>query len=304
MMSPDGKVFLKSEWGQISDEWPCVSFTRPSVGKRLANEFRPGRDVLIYVGTGNAEMTEDPAHRGRLISAVVIQPSQVLDTKKIVPTAVWEQSVARWGNRWPFAMAVVRAANLVGPPFPDAHDVVPRAYRSFADLPNRGNVVMAEGDEREQVMALDVHEIRLHLSGDVGRYLADREAIHTTALDDAVKKEIGRMSQRIIERVERGGERNVKINPQRFAPNISDLVPMLTRKWQAQEGRCALCDGLLVAKSPNRMLQPSADRIDSDDGAYSEENVQITHLACNFAKNEFDLPSFLEWLDVVRGTDA
>ncbi|AWJ94352.1 hypothetical protein Sp245p_31325 (plasmid) [Azospirillum baldaniorum] len=302
-MEPGGKVFLKSEWGQIGDDWPCVSFTKKSVGARLTADFKPGRDVLVYVGTTNAEMTEDPAHRGRLISAVVIEPNQVISTGNIVPPEVWRRKLARWGNRWPFSMAVLRAANLLGPPYPDAHDVIPSAYRSFALLRNRGGVVLAEGAEREQVMDLDIAEVTLRLRGDVTRYVEDRKDALTTALDDSVKGEIGRMAQRIIERVQCGGERNVRINPQRFAPNISDLVPMLTRKWQAQEGRCALCDGLLVTRSTNRMLQPSADRKDSGDGAYSEDNVQITHLACNLGKNEYGLPDFLEWLNVVRGME-
>ncbi len=49
------------------------------------------------------------------------------------------------------------------------------------------------------------------------------------------------------------------------------------------------------------MLQASADRIDSGNPFYSEENAQITHLACNLAKNQYGTDQFLEWLDVVRG---
>ena len=74
MMKPNGRVFLKSEWGQISSDWPCVSFTKRSVGERLRRDFLAGRDVLIYVGTTDPEMTELPEHRSRLISAVAIEP--------------------------------------------------------------------------------------------------------------------------------------------------------------------------------------------------------------------------------------
>ena len=72
MMKPGGRVFLKSEWGQISDEWPCVSFTKRSVGDQLRREFVAGRDVLIYVGTTDPETTRLAEHRSRLISAVTI----------------------------------------------------------------------------------------------------------------------------------------------------------------------------------------------------------------------------------------
>ena len=142
-MKHDGRVFLKSEWGQISDEWPCLSFTKRSVGDRLRREFVAERDVLIYVGTTNSEMTRLPEHRSRLISAVVIEPNQVLETRKIVPPEVWEKSKAQWGDRWPHSMAVTEANNISGPPFPAAHDIIPNAYRSFEEFVNRGNIVEA-----------------------------------------------------------------------------------------------------------------------------------------------------------------
>jgi hypothetical protein len=51
------------------------------------------------------------------------------------------------------------------------------------------------------------------------------------------------------------------------------------------------------------MLSPSPDRIDSDNGAYTEDNVQITHLACNLAKNRYGAAEFRGWLDIVRDED-
>jgi hypothetical protein len=51
------------------------------------------------------------------------------------------------------------------------------------------------------------------------------------------------------------------------------------------------------------MLQPSADRIDSCNGAYDDGNVQITHLACNLAKNKYGVNDFEDWLMVIRGVD-
>lgn len=51
------------------------------------------------------------------------------------------------------------------------------------------------------------------------------------------------------------------------------------------------------------MLQPSADRIDSANGACDDENVWITHLACNLAKNKYGTNDFEQWLAVIRGVD-
>ena len=249
IMASYGKVFLKSEWAPISNEWPCVSFTKKSVGDRLRTEFRPGRDVLLYVGTTNPEMTEDPEHRGRVLSAVVIQPNQVLATRKIVPAAIWESSVARWGyDRWPYAMAVIRATNVVSRRLPHAHDIVPKAYRSFAEFVNRGDVVEARGEERADVMGLEVSEITLELSKAVHHYLQMMEAV-SPEFPLAVRQEIARMGTLIQQRVSKGGEASVKINPQRYAPNISDLITVLTSKWKDQRHQCALCGGI-CSRSP------------------------------------------------------
>ena len=106
LMRPNGRVFLKSVFGQIGDGWPCLSFSRPSVGEMLRQEFTPGRDVMIYVGTLNRDLTKDPDHRGRLIAAVVIEPSQVLETRKIIS----RDYRSEFGERWPLSMPVLRAA--------------------------------------------------------------------------------------------------------------------------------------------------------------------------------------------------
>ncbi len=303
MMKPNGKIFLKSEWAQISDEWPCVSFTKPSVGQRLRAEFVPGRDVLIYVGTTSPEMTELPEHRSRLISAVVIEPNQVLETRKMVPPESWSNSYASWGDRWPHSMAVLKAANFIGPPFPEAREVIPTAYASFAKIANRGGIVEALGSERDAVLALRVEPITLNLRDDVKAYMQLRMSV-SREVEPAVRQEAFRMAQLIIDRVKRGGESSVKINPIRSAPNLSDLNALLIRKMGQQDGRCALCGGRLAIGSTHSMLQPSADRIDSDNGAYDDANVWITHLACNFAKNKYGLDEFEDWISMVRGIDS
>lgn len=302
MMKPDGRVFLKSEWGQINDEWPCVSFTKRSVGDRLRREFVAGRDILIYVGTTNTEMTRLTEHRSRLISAVTIEPNQILETRKIVPPNAWAKSNAKWGDRWPHSVAVLAAANMVGPPYPAAHDIIPLAYRSFAEVANRGGVMEAFGDERKAVMGLELEPVTLNLREDVLNYMGLRRVL-SAEVEPSVKQEAYRMAQLIIDRVKRGGEIGLKVNPQRSSPNLSDLNALLVRKWTEQAGRCALCDGALSAKSGNKMLQASADRTDSGNGAYDDANVAITHLACNLAKNSYGMDDFEDWLSVVRGAD-
>jgi hypothetical protein len=119
----------------------------------------------------------------------------------------------------------------------------------------------------------------------------------------SVQQEAYRMAMLIIDRVKRGGEIGVKINPQRSAPNLSELNALLIRKWSEQAGQCALCGGALVVGGENKMLQPSADRTDSANGAYYNANVGIAHLACNLAKNKYGLDDFEGWLSVLRNAD-
>jgi len=300
MMKPDGRVFLKSEWGQISDYWPAVSFTKRSAGERLRANYVPGRDILVYVGTRDPQLTQNPDHRSGLISAVTIDPTQVIATRDIVPEASWKDSTARWGDRWPFSMPVTAAALVAGPPYPSAYDLIPSAYRSFNEPTNRGNVVEALGDERDAVLGVRVMPLSLASRERVQRYNDMRSAVSDA--DQLIRGQATRMADLIISRVKSVGESSVRINPQRYAPNMADLFLLLVRKIQEQNCTCALCGGKLVLDRKMGMLQPSADRIDSDNGSYDETNVWITHLACNLAKNKFGMDEFEEWLDLVRSS--
>jgi hypothetical protein len=67
---------------------------------------------------------------------------------------------------------------------------------------------------------------------------------------------------------------------------------------------CFLCNGPLATKSSNYLLQPSPDRLNSQDPAYSKANTSITHLGCNLAKNKWSVAEFEDWLAVVRGDPA
>jgi hypothetical protein len=291
MMHEDGRVFLKSEWGQIGNDWPCVSFTKSSVGEFLRANFRPKRDILIYVGTTNAEMTENHDHRSRLISTVSIEPNQLLSTKKMIPADVWARSTAKWGDRWPHAMAVLNAANFFGPPFPYAREVIPSAYASLGQLTHRGGVAEVFSLERKALMGLAVQGVELTLHRDVIEYMHLRSGIDA-GTDKYVNEEATRMANLIIERVKRGGEQSTRINPCRHAPNFFDLYNLILKKWQAdQRGLCALCQGKLIA-TMNPILQPSVDRKDSNNIAYDAENLQVTPSRVQSRKKQIWLRSF------------
>ena len=228
------------------------------------------------------------------------EPTQILETRKIVPESQWVETVAEFGeDAWPYSMAVLDAAVMIGPPFPEARVVTPATYASFAAFQNRGNVIEAVGGEREAVMALPVRRIELHLTEPVQRYMRLMDSLSKT-VERTIKQEAARLAALIEARVKSGGEYTIRQNPTRTAPNQSDLVALFIRKWTVdQKGKCALCGGPLT-QTAHKMLKVSADRIDSGNIAYDDANTQLTHLACNLAKNQWGVDAFEDWLAIVR----
>jgi len=99
-----------------------------------------------------------------------------------------------------------------------------------------------------------------------------------------------------------GGPRSVRREvPGRTLPVGTDLVALLHKKWLEQNQRCALCDQLVRLDTEKKLLQCSPDRKDSKNPSYGDDNLQITHLACNLAKNDGTTEDFEEWLELVSG---
>jgi hypothetical protein len=293
VIAADGRIFLKSEWGAISDEWPAVSFSKRTVGERLRREFDPNRDIILYVGTSNPETTKDPQHRRSILSAIKVEPNAIYDTRELIPPESWARAQLGYRGRWESSMAVRRAWTVAG--FPLAPDIIPKSYRSLGVRSNWGNVVEVEQSERTALLALTLLPLDLKLQK-AGTQFDDKRAFLN--LDALTKTEIGRMVAQIRERVLRSGTDSVRTNPVRFAE--SDIQIVLGKKWHDQAGGCALCGAALVYAPTNRLLACSADRIDSGRPWYDTANLQITHLACNLAKNDVPMAQFEEWLSIVR----
>src|SRR5258708_3783327 len=98
--SPDTRLFAKSEVRPVSDAWPALSFSSHKIATDFANTFRRGRDFVLYVGTGDPEKTENPAHRQRLMSFASVEPRAPIGTRDLVPAESWERATRKWGIRW------------------------------------------------------------------------------------------------------------------------------------------------------------------------------------------------------------
>jgi hypothetical protein len=289
------RLWAKSEWGPAGSDWPAVSFSKRSVGDYLRQEFRPGRDFIVYIGTSSAATTENPAHRQRLLSSVSIEPMQVLETRECVPIASWEIAQDQFRGRWQWSMPALEIYEF--DEFPSAYDVLPSTYSQLGLIPNRGRVVEIAGSEKDAVLHLSVHAISFQRPTKAQGFSKTRQFLN---LDAAIRQDIGKMAANILARVAASGNEHTGINSVRKISE-PDLHLLLGDKWSEQEGRCFLCRGHLIPNSMNYLLQSSPDRTDSAINEYSRTNTQITHLGCNLAKNKVTLEEFEDWLAVVKG---
>jgi hypothetical protein len=285
----DGRIWLKSEWGPASQDWPAVSFSKRSVGETLRREFLPQRDVLIYVGTSNPQFTEDAKHRQRLLSAVRIEPKQLLETRDCIPSASWEQAQRDFRGRWFWSMPALNIWDIET--FPRAYDVCPNSYGQLGLIVNRGNVVEVMIEERPALLQLELRSVSFVLPEKAGEFTKTRAFLN---LSHDVRADIARMARGILGRVATSGSQETRFNPVRMMGE-TDINVMLGTKWCKQEGRCFLCQGQLLPGTKNYLLQCSPDRMDSQDINYNEANTRITHLGCNLAKNKVTLSDFEDW---------
>lgn len=295
VLKQGSRIWFKSEWGPADNYWPAVSFSKRSVGDYLRQEFHPGRDAIMYVGTGNANTTEKPEHRRRLLSAVNIEPKQLLETRECIPIESWEQAQESFRGRWWWSMPALDIWQVED--FPSVYDTAPLAYRQLGHMANRGSVVEVTGDEREAVLRLAVQTVEFTRHAKTGEFAKRREVLN---LSQQIRYDIGRMVTRILNSVSQSGMERVSISPT-HATNEPDLHIMLGQKWIGQSGRCSLCNGPLFPRTTNYLLQSSCDRIESINPAYNADNTHITHLGCNLAKNKVSLQEFEDWIEVVRG---
>jgi hypothetical protein len=290
--SADSKLFAKSEFGPASDRWPALSFSSHKVATDFANEYRRGRDFVIYFGTGDPDKTELPEHRRNLLSVLSVEPRAPISTRDLVPSEVWEDTIRRWGRRWEWSLPIAATYDVVG--FPSAHDKVPETYRSLGKLQNLGRCVEVTGAEYQNLLGLDINEVILHLSRRA------QEVLNLNTDDRVLRQEITRLTELIRHDISVAGIPRLGLNPLRAGPNYSDLFVMLMQRWNEQDGLCALCDRPIPLRTPNKLFQLSRDRTASANKAYDWNNTRLTHLACNLGKSDASLDDWREYLALIR----
>jgi hypothetical protein len=281
----DSRFFLKSEYGPLSSDWPVVAFTSRSLGARLQSDFRPEADFIVYTGTGGAT-TLDPAHRGRILSLVRIDTTEIHTTSDLIADHSWEWARQEYPGQWENCFEAVEGWNFV--PFPGSREALPSSYPLMGQYPHRGGVLEITGADRSSLLKLPITPLLL-------RQFSHKD--HPPA-DPDLLAEARRIANLIFARVSISGETVQRTAPERTAPE--DLVPNIHALLQALPLVCYLCGGVMQIRPKNRLLQPSPDRVDSSIGDYGPENLRLAHLACNLGKNAASVEEFKEWLGLLR----
>ncbi len=298
LASDKSRFFLKSEWGPISEYWPALSFSKRSVGDYLNAEYNPARDFIVYAGTSNAQRTEDPEHRKRLLSLLIVEPGEPIPTEDLVPWESWQDALKKHDKNWPYSFGVRAAWNFRDPP--TAREIAPRAYRQLGARSNWGGVTEIVGDERDAMLDLQLHWVELPNRGVVNAKAAKRDKVRDIRENVPLSSALTRMEALIRGRL--GPGRTVwETKPARSLPPNTNLVFLLYDKLAEQNYLCALCGKPMRLDTMKKLLQVSPDRKDSSNPSYGTDNLHITHLACNLAKNDGTTQDFEDWLQLVSG---
>lgn len=295
IIKPESKIFAKSEFGPVTDDWAALSFSRFGVARNFIRDYHCGQDFVVYVGTSSKKNTPNKEHRQRLICLVSVY-KHILETKDIISEENWKNVLLEEGKkRWEWSLPVAQAYKFIE--FPHAHDVMSESYSALGNPKNFGRCVELSASEIENILDLPVSPIELDLTGRV------KNLFSLNTDNEELKKEINRLASLIRSSVGRSGKEHNGQYPFRRSLTDGDIYALLSKVWGEQSGRCALCGGRLPLETTNRLLQASSDRIDSENKAYDEGNIQLTHLGCNLAKNDVSMELWDEYLSMIRGEE-
>jgi hypothetical protein len=290
LATPDSRLFLKSEYGPLSDYWPALSFSLPQLKSWLNEHYRPASDFIVYTGTiGPAT---DVEYRARILSVLRIDLTRSYATQDVIPKASWERAQKDYPGQWKFAYKVLEGWGVEEPP--RTSDVLPASYPKMGQFPHRGMALEIVGEEREALLGLEITKLSLQFR-DSNDYARTLDAMRKDVL---LNQEANRIADLIENRVAISGTVQTRTAPHRSAP--SNLLFQVAELLREEPLTCSLCGGLMSIRPANKLLQPSPDRIDSGLGEYGPKNFQLSHLACNWAKNNATTEQFNEWLTLVR----
>jgi len=244
--------------------------------------------MILNIGVAEIKPTLPKALTTTLldISTVV---SRLMPTRDIIGRERYELwSMLYNGKQWPWGLAIQRSWNFTD--HPKADDVLPGLRRErFTYYHSEQMTTCLSTDEVNRIRGLAIEPIIFEFP------IADPSGIAAQRSATArVRLWADRLAANIANRC-RTRKDYVSLRPGFESPE-SDLNLLMAKLFKEQKERCALCGGVLdVSDNPNRLAQPSADRIDGRIKIYDRTNLHLTHLGCNLAKNECPNDEALEF---------
>jgi hypothetical protein len=236
--------------------------------------------MLLSIGVGAALPTLPSELVGALLDIATIVP-RMMRTEDILGPEQHQHWMETFGGRqWPWGFPIERGWTFS--PHPLANDVLPGLRRErFNYYHPEQMVTRLSSAEIDQIRSLTVEPIDFEVPiADETGLAAQRRA------SERVRRWAGKLATAVANRC-RGSRTGYVVLQPGYETTETDLHLLIGKLIQDQGERCALCGGTLdMSEPPNRMAQPSADRIDSATKVYDRTNLQIVHLACNLRKNE------------------
>lgn len=287
-----GRVFARVEFRAPGAHWPVLSFARRAALQDWLLRFQPRRDIVILLGADDPRHMHPREDRGRILAAVQIDHPLVTPTRDLVPARELARDMTLHRERRDLSVPLARIWRFVNRPL--AHEAYPDMVQRFAAPHRRGQIIEVAASEAARLMREAVaadFASRPERVAETGRYSCDpqrdREFVRAIRRMEGHVRKSGRTLSF------RAGLRSMPETPQR-------LLGALRRRFIAQNGLCALCDAPIPAEPANPILQLSVDRIDNRNDAYSESNIQLTHLGCNRGRNNASLAHWSEYIALLR----
>jgi hypothetical protein len=280
-------VFLKSEYGPISQLWPAVSFSSEAYARELGGSVNAESDLVLFAGTQNKILT--PAkYRERLLCVSRIRSGPPVDSGLLVDADTLANFQGGDQGKFAFSLPPTEAWEL--PSLPSAREYIGDKYGVIGQGKNRLSYLELSVEEVERLRPIAIKKICL------SSVPLDEFNIAESSSD--LDRHLGRVLARLLSRAQQGGSTLSRCAPIRIVSlSKGDLRGM----WERQLATCNLCGRQIPLLSRNFLLQVSADRIDSQNSNYDLTNTQLVHLGCNLGKSSASEADFSEWLALLRG---
>jgi hypothetical protein len=196
---------------------------------------------------------------------VGIRKGPPIDSRLLIHRSVLDSFQNGDPNRFSNSLSALQAWSFVD--LPNTRTFLKEKYRVIGRGSNRQAEIELSRGEIEGLQNLPMRTIPLRLFQTID--------LESEDLADPLIEELARVLSGLRSRAQQGGIEVKRIAPVRTIKlNMADLKAM----WAAQNGKCGLCNGAIPLSQTNSLLKISADRINSENGAYDSCNTHLTHL--------------------------